>query len=235
MQRRTLLKTVGGIGTASALGVGALALTGGASASTSMNISDATAEFDDGQLSYVAVEYAGTTSWDGFDVPVKYIEFVSEIRIPDQGTGWHELNSSVSGELPDGWSSDGSGSDGWGGPGEYVVSYGGDEDGLEGEVHTDVYWNVVGDAGATDPAEGAPRSIETPAPWQGELSVDTDGETQTVTLEKRSTVRFLDADQNPIDPAEGVQETVATGQIDVTVTNAASTSGGDGSGDATAG
>lgn len=232
MERRNFLKAAGGIGAAGITGVGALAFSGGASATQSFSITDSSASFNDGQLSYVAVTLDGTTAWDGFDTPVKYLEFTSEIRIPAQETGWHTLNSSVSGELPDQWSGNGD-SDGWGGDGEYVVAY--DDEGRAGEVHTDVFWNVVGDDTASDPANGAPRSVETPAPWQDALSVDTDGESVTTTLEKRSTVRFLDANQDPIAESEGVQETVSTAQFDVTVTNEQSTTSGDGTGDSTAG
>lgn len=228
LSRRSILKGLTGAGATGLLGGAALFAASGPAAASSYSITGSSAELDDGQLSYVDVDVAGNLTWDGFDTPVKYLRFVAEITIDDGGsTPWHTLADSTSDALPDGWSGNGD-SDGWGGAGEYVISYGGDTEGTQGEVHTDAQWRVIGDTG---------KSIETPAPWQDNLSVDTDGNQQTFTLNKRNTVYFLDTDKNQIGHDLGGPENGAVRSVtsfDVTVTNQASTTGGstDGTSDA---
>jgi len=69
MDRRSLLKTVGGIGvTASAAGAGVLATTGSAAAaSVNFNVNPVAYTSADGELSAVLVDVDGTVSWEGFD------------------------------------------------------------------------------------------------------------------------------------------------------------------------
>lgn len=214
--RRTVLKTAAGATAAATVGGGAILATTGTAAAQSYSIDNTSVTLDDGQVSYVDVQADSTVSWDGYDVPVKYLEFVAEVRVPHAETGWHELHNGVSGELPDGWSGDGD-SEGYGGPGEYVVSYGG----THGEVHTNVDWRVIGTEG---------KSVETPLDAADTLAVPGDGDTTTFTVQKRSTVRFLDASQSVIPDSEGVSESVETATFDVTVTNQPSQTGGQSAG-----
>lgn len=225
LSRRTVIKALGGTGIAAATGGAALlATTGTAAAAQSFSIDGSSVSLDDGQVSYVAIDSAGSLSWDGFDVAVERLRFVSEVRLPGESTGWHTLADSVSDTLAN-WSSQGSGSDGWGGPDEYVVS----NDGTAGEVHTGVQWAIISDGSHPSQFD----SIQTPVDWTDLLSVGTDGDSKTTTVEMRSTVYFLDADQNQLSVPSGVQPSQATAAFDVTVTNEAASTGGSSTGTST--
>lgn len=219
--RRTVLKTAAGATAAATVGGGALLASTGSAAAQSYSIDDTSVTLDGGEVSYVDVQAEATTTWDGFDVPVRYLEFVAEVRVPHAETGWHELHSGVSGELPDGWSGDGD-SEGYGGPGEYVVDYGG----TYGEVHTDIDWRLVGQQG---------KSVETPLDAADAFDVPGDGDTTTYTVQKRSTVRFLDASQSVVAESEGVTEAVETAEFAVEVTNQPSQTGGQSTGNSQVG
>jgi hypothetical protein len=219
----TRRKALGGIAALTAGGLGTAALAAGPAAAQSYTISDASVTLDAGEASFVGVDVTGTLSWDGFDEGVDRLEFVSEVKVA--GEEWHELNRTTSDPLED-WSGDGD-SDGWGGAGEYVLENGGDGDGTAGEVHTTAKWAVIAVAGA-DTGEYRTSGLNVPD-WTAALDAATDGSSETTSVSKRSTVRFLDADGNTV----GVGETSESTSFDVTVNNQPSTSGGSTDGDST--
>jgi len=223
VDRRTVLKTITGAGATAALGGGALlTMTGGAAAKAvlSANISGTTYSGDEGDLDWVGADVEKVLYWDGFDVPLEYINFRHEITLSDGGTtNWHVLYDDMTDHLEN-WSSDGDGSDGWGGPGEYIASYTGDkQDGLEGEMHANVHWAIISDG--THPPEW--DSVQKEVDWTATLSEGVDGESNTTTVKWKTTLEFYteDADGNPvqISPDDGVAQVVGEDTFDVKVTN----------------
>jgi len=238
LDRRTVLKGLGGAATVGAVGGGSLVLTGGAAAQAQFDatITDTTLSNDQGDLDWLGVSLDKTISWDGFDVPVAYIGFTHDITIQDSGsTPWHTLYDMVSDKLTN-WSSKGSGSDGWGGPGEYVSTYTGDKsvDGLKGEAHADVKWAVISDGSHPSGYE----SVQTPVDWTSRLSAGEDGTTESNTLKWRTTLTFYEDNSgspSQIAESDGVPEVEATETFDVAVTNEDSSITSTSSGGSTAG
>lgn len=228
MERRQYIKAAGGIGTVAS--IGGLALTGGASANQTYSIDGTSVTIDDGDLSYVDVSLSSTLSWDGFDTPVKYLRFTSEIQITGNKDGTNTnphplITDNVSDELPGEWKDgkDGDGSGKWGGSDEYYTKYTGDTKGTEGEIHTAVDWRVIGQNG---------KSIEDPVDWTDQFE-PTDGTQKKVQLKKKSTTEMLDENNTVISHDAATVESTET--FTVTVNNQQSTNGGSASGDSTAG
>ncbi|MDB2244982.1 hypothetical protein PM076_01060 [Halorubrum ezzemoulense] len=96
MERRSLLKTIGGIGvTASAAGAGVLATSGGASAQSSVDItatSPGNISNDRGDLTKVTIDPSFRIEWDDFDTAVGKVMVLIEARTLEggevQGEGW---------------------------------------------------------------------------------------------------------------------------------------------------
>jgi hypothetical protein len=105
MERRTLLKGIGGAGaTAAAGGISWIALTGGAAAAdTSLEGASPTAvTTDDGEIQYVAYGGRLRFEWDGLDSEATYGWYKAESRI-NNGDGWTAWRShgAGSGKLGD--------------------------------------------------------------------------------------------------------------------------------------
>ena len=83
MERRTLLKTVGGIGAASGLGIGGMAVLSGGAAASAVNIEgdNLSVSNDRGDLSEVTVDPEFTVSWDGLDDAVGKVFFLLEAKV----------------------------------------------------------------------------------------------------------------------------------------------------------
>lgn len=223
MQRRTLLKTAGGIGaTATIGGLGLFALSGSAAAGATgnMNYGNVSVTSDDGTVEYVAIYGDSEVSWDGFDEPAEEVAISMEARHHGDD-GWTELYTTGKRSLDD-----------FGGNDEAVTI--GDEDtdeatagtiysaiGLDenGEHDETIDWHIVG----SDPdGYGLPTdSLDTAS-----LEVDGDGASETFTVQVRTTYTWYDADGNTIFTEDW------TSDINVSVNNEkSSASAGDGDGE----
>ncbi|QKY16086.1 hypothetical protein [Halorubrum sp. CBA1229] len=235
MERRNLLKAIGGIAaTASAGGAGVIAMSGGASAQTTstLNIADANSiSNDDGDLSEVIVSLDHEISWDGFDVGVDAVAFENRISIVDGG-GNDRSNGEYVLQKGDPVSVQLIADGGWGGSGETGTIDAVDEDSssaganaLAGEVNSDIQWTILADEGAPISQD----SIQDPAIIGqdiGDLDVNTDDSSTTYTITFKKIVRFYRENNNGgyvlLDNDDGtVGKSVATGNFDVTVTNEA--------------
>lgn len=223
MERRTLLKTAGGIGATATIGsLGLFALSGSAAAGATgnMNYGDASVISDDGTVEYVAIYGDSEVTWDGFDEPAEEVAIVMEARFHGDD-GWTELYTTGHRPLDD-----------FGGNDEVVTI--GDEDtdeatagtiysaiGLDsnGEHDETIDWHIVGD----DPdGYGLPQESLDPA----NLSVDQDGSSDTFTLQIRTTYTWYDGSGSTIFTEDW------TTDIEVEVTNEqSSASAGDGDGE----
>lgn len=228
MNRRALLKGLGGIGAVS-VGGAALVFSGSQSAvAANFTISNpSTAVSDDGTVNYVRLQASQRVEWDGFDSDVHYARYIDWVttRPNDQNTT-DKINDTISDSL-DSWSGQGD-SNGWGGDDEYTSGIG-----KAGFVHAGIDWNIIGDPNATDPAEGGPRSIETPADRLDLLAVDTDGDSKDSKVVFEKEVRLLDVNKNELAGPNGPYDAaISTDSFVVSVENQAATAGGSGSGTA---
>jgi len=236
LDRRTVLKTIGGASATAALGGSALlAATTPAAAKAVLNvdISGTTLSNDAGHLNYVGAGVSKVLTWEGFDVPVKYIGFKHEISTDANTDGWHRLYPSpgnaddpdgfaVSPELPD-WS--GYGDD------ETVTEYTTDvndyPEGTTGTIEAGVEWEVINDTGepGSYPAFGYDgNGPQDPAQWASDLSEGADGASNTSTVTWKSTLRFYeDTDGSggyiQVSDSDGIDQIIGEDTFDVKVTN----------------
>lgn len=223
LTRRNALKGAAATGALS-LGGGLLLFSSSQPAlAADLNISGpATATSDDGSLNYVRLEVDHELTWDGFDSDVEYLRYIDRVTVrPNDQDVTRTVNDTTSASLDD-WSGDGD-SNGWGGDGEYSSGVG-----KAGTANTDVDWNVIGDPNATDPAEGGPRSVESPADLLGLLEADSDGNTKSSKVVLEKDVRLLDGNQNQLDSV------AVSDSFVVEVTNQAATADATASGTASA-
>lgn len=226
LNRRSVLKGLGATGLAAgAGGLGILATTGGAAAQAALDITinDAKVSNDRGEVDYVGVNLDKTITWDGFDVPVKYIGFKHEVATDANSKGWHTLyGEKVSAELPD-WSNYGDD--------ESVDTYTTDEsdkpDGTKGTATAGVQWEIINGSGNPGQYAGFGydgNGPQDPAAWASDLSVAEDGTVQTHQVRWKTTLYFYegtDADGNYVQVSEddGVPSLSGEERFDVTVTN----------------
>jgi len=223
LNRRTVLKSIGGAaGTALVGGAGLAALSGGAAAQAGidMTIDDASVSNDRGEVDYVGVDMSKDIKWDGFDVPVKYIGFKHEIATDANKKGWHTLyGEKVSDPLPD-WENYGDD--------EKVVSYTTDEsekpDGTKGHAQAGIVWEIITDGTAHDYGYEGSHGPQTPAEWAGDLTVTEDGATQTHQVRFRTTLYFYEGKNNddeyvPVSESDGIPKITGTAAFNVTVSN----------------
>ena len=180
MERRDLLKTVGGIGAASAAGgAGFLAMTGGAAAHGGwQHIGDSTVTSDDGSVEYVAIYGDAVVEWDGFDDEATQFQIVTEGRIADTMDEWVELNDTGPVSLSDDdWGNHDEELSGPGTSGTIETGVGLDED---GNYDPSIHWVVVGDDPSTD--YGLPENSIDPS----NIKVDDDGGSYVFTLQIKS-------------------------------------------------
>jgi len=232
MNRRNFLKVAGAGGAAAAAsGIGIIATTGSATASE-FTISDPSAiTTDDGTVNYVRLDAEHEATWDGFDSDAQYVRYYDDVTVrPNTENETQRINDTGLVDLSD-VSSDGKGSDGWGGPREYTSG-----PGKAGHIHASIDWNIVGDPNASDPSEGGPRSVESPADLLYLLAAEEDGSTKDSKIVLTKRVRFYDANEDPLTGPNGqYDDAVAEDSFVVSVTNEAATTGSSGSGDATMG
>lgn len=218
MERRNYLKGVGGIVGAATIGGAALLFgSDGASATALQNFGSASASSDDGSVEYVAIFGDSVVEWDGFDEPAVSFSILTEARVPGQ-VGWTELNDTGEVALSQG--------DSWGNHDEKLSG-----EGTSGTIETGIGlgtggnhdsttdWHVVG----SDPdGYGLPQNSIDPS----NLKNDSDGTTETFTIEIRSTYDWYDANNNDLFTKS------FTSSVNVDVINEpASATASDGSGD----
>lgn len=89
MERRTLIKTVGGIGAAAT--IGGVALTGSAAAADlTFDVNPVTHTSTDGTVTAVLVDVDGSVSWSGFDSPASTLDVSLQA---DDGDGYAEIEN----------------------------------------------------------------------------------------------------------------------------------------------
>ena len=242
IDRRSVLKGLGGAAVLGTVGTAAFAGSGAAQSSIDVSITGAEIKNDAGDVDWIGVEAEKTIKWDGFDVPVDYIAFKHEITIEDGGeTEWHTLydnNHEIahgSWKTPDpnllNWSGE-NGSDGWGGAGEYVSEYTSSDDdlnGTKGTAHANIKWAVIDEGQEADDAERW-YSVQEAAPWAERLSVDKDGKQTKHVLKWKTTLTYYtdayDTDTPAkIKPDDGDPTATGTERFGITVTNEAATTG----------
>lgn len=233
IDRRSVLKGLGGAAALGTVGTAAFAGTTGAQASIDMSINDATVTNDRGEVDFVGVDMDKTIAWDGFDTPLKYIGFKHEVATDANKKGWHTLypkpgnangpnGDAVSASLPD-WSNYGDD--------ESVDSYTTDEsekpDGTKGTATAGIEWEIINGTGDPGQYSGFGYSgggVQDPAAWASDLSVTGDGQSKTHRVRFRTTLYFYsgkDADGNLVQftDADGVPSQTGTAAFYVTVTN----------------
>jgi hypothetical protein len=184
------MKTVGGIGAASALGVGAIAATGGAAAaSSSLDITNTSISNDDGDVTQVGVAIDHQAQWDGFDYPVEAVAYRDVIKmVNDDGSigASHVLYDNRDAPvLLSNWSGNGD-SNGWGGDDEHTNG-----PGTDSYVHAGIDWTVL--------AEDPDSAGTTESPGQIDnfgLDNDTDNSYKKTTLRYVKEVYFYTSDAN---------------------------------------
>lgn len=224
MQRRDLLKTIGGIGaTATVGGLGLTAMSGSAAAQSQLAISDPSAvTTDDGSIEWVAVTAYLRTEWDGFDEAVHYARYTDKVTIrPNSENNTYTINQTLSDDLGSGKSQGGSGWGGDSGPfgGEYYSGAG-----TEGFIHVDIDWGICQEnrSNVYNSGYGLPSN---PAPVDN-LEADTDGATKQSTVRLIKEVRLYDANQNPLtgpNSPYGIDDPTASVDLTVSVTNQGAT------------
>ncbi len=247
MHRRSLLKSIGGIGVASALGLGGVAAfggTAGAQTASNLSIDDTSITNDDGDLTSVAVSLGHKVDFDGFDYPVEaaaYEDYIVQLNSDGSEYARHKLYDNTNNPVMlENWSSQGNGDDGWGGPGEYNTG-----SGTAGQIYADVNWTVVSE----NPSEDA-QSVESPGD-AADFALDNpnDGSTKTRYFKYEKNVHLYGTRDNgstavsakdgtPVyelgedDGTVGVVE--SSGQFQVDVSNEEASTSGTGSGSSSA-
>ena len=217
MERRNFMKTAGGIGVgALAGGLGLTTLTGGATATSSADYGNVMLSSDDGTVEYVAIFGSSTVTWDGFESDAVEFRIVNEARIPGE-VGWTQLNDTGKIDLSQStWGGDDEDFSGVGTSGTIESAIGLQSNGNH-DPSTD--WHVVGSQSTKDKdGYGLPQNRIDPSSFE----TDSDGETETFTIELRSTYTWYSA-------GDSVEfEKPFTSSLDVEVENEARSASGSG-------
>jgi len=219
MQRRSLLKTVGGIGAASAAGgLGVFVMMGNAAAADAEleGISPDAVTTDDGKVQYVSFGGRLRFEWDGLDSEATYGYYKTETRIW-LGDGWSDWRSHGSkfGQL---------GAD-WGGGNDYT-----EETGTEGmfqfkfgEEYGQQDYAIAGTGeDVIDSDDGVQNPYDT-----SYFEADTDGGKEETGVQFRMTCAVYDG--NPGNGGSRIVDDSGIADITVVVNNreASATTGGE--------
>ena len=216
MQRRNFMKTVGGIGTASALGVGGMVFASNPVSATSDLSGTVSLSSDTGEIDFVAIYGDGYVQWKGLDTRATQAKIQSRVTVSNQGNEVvsKRVNDTGTFSLDD---------DSWGGDDEELSG-----SGTRGFIKTAVGlhsngnhdpstdWAIIQASDYTDPY-GLPADPVDAA----YLSVGTDGGSKTYKITVTTTYRLYDASGNQLQTAS------ASSSFNVEVSNiAAQTSTG---------
>lgn len=249
MNRRDLLKSVGGIGFATAaVGAGGFAAFGSSAAAqsgSSLNIGNSSVSNDDGDLSEIIVKLSHKAQWDNFDVGVDAVSYTDKISITDgsgNDRGSHFLLKNYVVDFEDDLDGDGT----WGNNEQYNFNVR-DEDNnangprpsvLDGSIDANITWTILIDPTAT--AEF--NSVQTPAVIGqdvDDIDVDQDNTTVSYTIDYTKTVKFYKENSGggytQLGSDDGtLAETTAQGQFTVDVGNEEVTASSSGTGGSSA-
>lgn len=218
LDRRTVLQGLGATAATAAVGgLGAVSLTGGATATAGSSIADPDAvTSDDGKITYVAVQATGRLTWDGFDEPARYARITTRVRYKRDGsTLW-------SGTIHDTGKFDLSGS--WGGAGEATSRTGDHEAGQAGYIASDIDWGIA-QANRNNTYNDGYGLPNNPAPTDY-LYADSDGATQKTRVVLESEYRLYASDGAELTGTSGYPDRPThSSDFVVTVTNQAATTG----------
>lgn len=222
MQRRTFIKAAGGIGAASATGVGVLfATTSGVTASSAMDLGEISLSSDDGTIDHVSIYGDGRLDWKGLDTPATQIRIKTVVTVSQGGTELvtKEINNTGRRALDaDDFMGEGEETSGPGTRGSVIVDVGLDGDGNH-DPSSD--WAII-QASDYEDEYGLPQNPVS----AHHLTVDDDGGKTTFRVDVETQYKLYDANDNKR------QQTSATDTFDVEVQNIkAQSSAGNGDGD----
>lgn len=215
MERRNLLKTLGGIGTAAAVGGLSLFATSSASATGGSDFGSASLSSDDGTVDHVAIFGDGRVEWDGFEEVAQSFEIITEIggdrlnsRQQINKSGPHDLTASSWGGANETFS--GAGMSGYI---ESDIGYGSSENKAES-----VYWIIVAPNGNPSEADhpASDYGLPSSAVPASNYEVDQDGKTNNYNIKVHNTYRWYDTTD---DSGNLIFEKTFTSNITLTVTN----------------
>jgi len=190
MERRGILKAIGGVGTATvAGGAGIITFTDSASATADTDYGNVTITSDDGTVEYVAIYGKSTVEWDGFDSTATQFSLDIDGQVAGSGAGWVNLYESGAISLDDDtWGNYDESLSGPGTSGTIKTGIGLDEN---GDFDPTIDWHVVG----SDPDSYAlPENSIDPSL----LEADSDGDTANFTVDIRATYTWYDSGDNII-------------------------------------
>jgi hypothetical protein len=223
MNRRDILKMAGGIGTATAIGTGALMLgSRGARATGGANYGSANVTSDDGSVDYVAIYGDSIVTWDGFDSPAASFRLTIDVEVIQDWDGQTAASQQV--HQTDRYQLEEDGD--WGQEGEsYTIGNSDTDEATAGTIKSDVGldsqgnhdpeidWHIIG----SDPDNyGLPNNpIDASA-----LSTPDNGGTREFTVRVKTTYEWFDANVNVIFGK------TFTSDVDLSVTNEEATASG---------
>lgn len=219
MQRRKLLKVVGGIGVASsAAGAGVFATSQGAEATAGSDIANpSSVTSDDGEITSVAVQTTGRLTWAGFDTPAKQARIITDVSLQRNGSELNNYRIHDTGKFDLTTSS-------WGGAGEETSLSGDHEDGQDGYIASDVDWGILQENRENNYNDGygLPNNPAPTAP----LYADADGSEQRTKIVLKATYLLFDSNGNELTGKEGYPDRKQTSSsFVVTVNNEEATIG----------
>jgi hypothetical protein len=208
MERRELLKGLGGVaGVATVGGIGMLATSSSAVATANSDLGDTSVVSDDGSVQYVATQTTGRLTWDGFDTPVEQGRII--VRVEFWRNGSKQKDYQIHDTDAFALTSD------WGGSGEEVQS------GREGYIASDADWGIAQANRENNYNDGYPLP-ENPAPTEplendNGQTKDTEKKTRVVLS---STYRLYDSGGNELTGTSGYPDRPeARASTVLTVTN----------------
>lgn len=203
MQRRDILKTVGGIGAASAVGgAGLVAMSGvGVAADTELEGPDeaVTATTDDGEIQYVAYGGRLRFEWDGLDEDAQYGGYGVRFRLYNNGSweSWVNLGEQ-SGELGGSWGGDNDYTQATGTDGVFQFKYGSPHGQRDYAIaYNDDVANNPGDYDDILPVDGDPSTEALDSAVSvDKFYADEDGGDDRTVVEVEKTCTVYDGDPN---------------------------------------
>jgi len=195
VDRRTVLKSLGGVAGASLVGgAGMMALSGGASATAGGTIDNPSpVTSDDGEITYVATQTTGRLNWDGFDEPAKYAQMLLRVKYKRNGNVFANYDIHNTGKF--GLDQD------WGGKGEETNLVGDHEAGQKGHIASDADWGIA-QANRESLYNGGYGLPNNPAPTDP-LEAETDGGQVRTSVILESEYRLFDSNGSELTGTKG--------------------------------
>lgn len=204
------MKTVGGIGTASALGIGATLFASSPVNATSDLSGTVSLSSDTGEIDHVSIYGDGYMEWKGLDTPATQARIQVSVTVENQGTqvASKEIHDTGPFSLDSDWGGDDEELSGSGTRGYIKTAVGLHSNGNHDES-TD--WAIIQASDYDDPYGLPSDPVDA-----SKLTVDTDGESLTYRVTVTTTYTLYDSGGNALETAE------ASSSFDVEVQNIAS-------------